>query len=435
MKKIQIWFWRMLLFAVFCLSGCGETKAPVEILTFRAFHLEHDEREIGIYVDWQNKSEQKSIDGIILELVCDEDYEQAFQYYLLESVAVLPEAHNQKNIIIMPSQELTDLEVHSLEISILQVNYTDGSIWESDRQLPSLIVEVDEDKGDGVFPARLNEAVFFESYAGASETKPVYFQVDWINISDEASILAVDYQITAKTVDGTIFPTEDGENEIYISEYYGDTLKWISPGSHNENVTHSVYNFELQQAIRENDNAIYEITISRVVDSQGIVWENSNKENQIETVLCGKKGYAFQNDISNESVDIRIELSDINEVLPDKVIFVYYSKQENENMEEYVQSCLDQICKLRLCICPAVLYDRPYEELMETLKEYNEDHDRYLSCEDPEDGVFGRVVNILDVNNNVINCTVIGVGEDLHGLPEDLFWVRENPWSKLRIQR
>ena len=104
-------------------------------------------------------------------------------------------------------------------------------------------------------------------------------------------------------------------------------------------------------------------------------------------------------------------------------------------MEEYVQSCLDQICKLRLCICPAVLYDRPYEELMETLKEYNEDHERYLSCEDPDDGVFGRVVNILDVNNNVINCTVIGVGEDLHGLPEDLFWVRENPWSKLRIQR
>lgn len=297
--------------------------------------------------------------------------------------------------------------------------------------------------------------------------------MDWINISDEASILAVDYQITAKTVDGTIFSTEDGENEIYISEYYGDTLKWISPGSHNENVTHSVYNFELQQAIRENDIAIYEITISRVVDSQGIVWENSNKENQIKTVLFGKKGYAFQNDISNESVqelinrikgrageyeldlekpevfiseqsycvlryedvDIRIELSDINEVLPDKVIFVYYSKQENENMEEYVQSCLDQICKLRLCICPAVLYDRPYEELMETLKEYNEDHERYLSCEDPDDGVFGRVVNILDVNNNVINCTVIGVGEDLHGLPEDLFWVRENPWSKLRIQR
>lgn len=168
----------MLLFAVFCLSGCGETKAPVEIPTFRAFHLEHDEREIGIYVDWQNKSEQKSIDGIILELVCDEDYEQAFQYYLLESVVVLPEAHNQKNIIIMPSQELTDLEVYSLEISILQVNYTDGSIWESDRQLPSLIVEVDEDKGDGVFPARLNEAVFLKVMQ--EQVKQNLFIFKWI---------------------------------------------------------------------------------------------------------------------------------------------------------------------------------------------------------------------------------------------------------------
>lgn len=472
MKNVRIWFWGVLLLAMFCLNGCGKTKAPVEILTFHAFHPNYGEREIGIYIDWQNKSEQKNIDGMILEFVCDGDYEQTFQCYLLEPVEVLPEAHNQKNIIMMPLLESPELEVHSLEVSIVQVNYTDGSVWECERQLPPFVVEVDGEKGKGVFPARLNEAVFFESYAGASETNPVYFQVDWTNISDEASILAVDYQITAKTSDGTIISTEDGENGIQISEYYEDNSKWTASGLHNVIVTHSIYDYGLKQAIQESDVAIYEISISRAVDSQGVVWENSNKENQIVAVLCGKKGYAFQNDISNESVqelinriadrseeygldlekpkvficeqnycmlryedvDIRVELSDTNEVLPDKVAFVYYSKQQLENLEEYVQSCLDQICALRLCICPAVLYDRPYEELMETLKEYNEDHERYLNCEDPFYGVFGKVINIQDVHSDVINCTVIGVGKDLYGLPDDLFWVRENPWIESSIR-
>lgn len=466
MRNVRIWVWGILLIAMFCVNGCGKAEEPVEILTFHAFHPKYGEREIGIYIDWQNKSEQKNIDGMILEITCNEDLEQTFQCYLLEPEEVLPEAHNQNNIITMPLEDSPDLAVYSLTVSIVQVNYSDGSIWQDDRGSSSFAIEVDGEKGVGVFPARINEAVFFESSAEANPIDPIYFQVDWTNDSKEANIIAVDYQITAKTSDGAVISTQEGENTIYISEYYANVSEWILPELNNKIVTHHIWDYDFQKAVRENGAAVFEIAVCRVVDSQGIVWDNPNKEDKITAVLCGKKGYPFQREISNESVqelikriadraeqykldleepkvfiseqnycvlryenvDIRVELSDTNEVLPDKVAFVYYSKQQLDDMENYVRSCLDQICALRLCICPAVLYDRPYEELMETLEEYNGDHDKYLDCKDPFYGVFGQVINILDEQSEVINCTVIGVGKRLNGLPENFFWVRENPW-------
>jgi hypothetical protein len=99
-------------------------------------------------------------------------------------------------------------------------------------------------------------------------------------------------------------------------------------------------------------------------------------------------------------------------------------------MENYVQSVLDQVNVLRLCLCPAVLRQEPYEGLLERLERYNEDSATYLACDDPKEGVFGQVISILDADGNEIHCTVVGMGKGLCDLPESLFWVRgENPWE------
>lgn len=466
MRNTRLVMGGFLLIALFFINGCGKTKEPVELLSFHAFHPDYNREDIAVYVDWRNQSEQKKIDGVILEIVCNEDYNQTFQCYLLEPEEVLPDAHNQENIIMLNQSELPEFEIYSLTASILQVNFTDGSIWESDERSTPLLAKVDGDKGDGLFPVRLNESLFFEGYENPDISDPIYFQADWTNASKEESILAVDYQITAKTSDGSIIFDEEGNDRLYISEYYKDASDWIPPGQNNDIVTHKIYNYEFVKACRSEGAAIYEITISRVVDSKGIVWENPDQDDKIISVSCGKKGYAFGRDVSNasvaeltgliaerdeqyglnleepqvfikeqdycvlryENVDIRVELSDTNEVLPDKVAFLFYSTYSQEDFESYVQSCLDQICALRLCICPAVLTDRPYEELMEMLKGYNEDHDTYLDCNDLPGGVFGQVINLLDVNSNVMHCTIIEVGRDLYDPFENLIWVRENPW-------
>lgn len=424
MRTIRLVAGGFLLIALFFISGCGKIKEPVELLSFHAFHPNDNGEDLVLYVDWRNQSEQKKIDGVILELVCNEDYDQTFKCYLLEPEMVLPDEHNQKTILILRQEELPDLKIHSLTASILQVNFTDGSIWESHKRSDSLLAEVDGNKGEGPFPVRLNESLFFEGYENPGMANPIYFQVDWTNTSKEESILAVDYKITARTSDGSIISDEEGKGSTSVSEFYEDVSDQIQSGRDNDIVTHYIFNYEFVKACREKGAAMYEVTISRVVDSKGIVWENPDQDDKIISVLCGKKGYAFRKEISNksvaeltgriaeragqyglslgdpqvfikeqnycvlryENVDIRVELSDTDEVLPDKVAFLFYSTYSQGDMESYVRFCLDQISALRLCICPAVLTDRPYEEFMEMLNGYNENHDTYLDCTDLSGG-------------------------------------------------
>lgn len=456
----------LLLVLLFCINGCGKTKEPVELLNFRAFHPDSKWEDIVVYVDWVNQSEEKKIDGVILQIVCNEDDDQTFQCVLLEPEAVLPDTHNQKNMIMLQQAELPDLELHSLTASVLQVNFTDGSVWKSNGETLSVTARVDGDRGTGTFPVRLNEALFFEGYENPGMVNPIYFQVDWTNISRQESVLAVEYEITAKTSDGSIISDEKGRDGLSVSEYYEDASKWILPELDNNVVTHYIFDYDFVKACREKGAAIYEIAICRVIDSKGIVWENPDPDDKIISVVCGKKGYAFKTESTNESVaelikriadraeqyelsledplvyirkqaycvlryenvDIRVELSDMNETIPDKVAFIFYSRRPEDDFEGYVQSCLEKISALRLCICPAVLFDRPCEEFMEMLEEYNENPDTYLNCDDWTSGVFGQVVNLLDVNGNVMNCTVIEIGRDLYDPFREMVWVRENPW-------
>lgn len=450
------------------LGGCGKEETPVEILTLHAFCPNYDRRDIVLYIDLQNQSGQKEIDGVNLEIACNTDDEQTFQCWLLEPEGILPDMHNQKTLMTLQHSELPEDEIYSLAVSLRQVNFTDGSVWKNENSSPDLTVEVDGEKGTGTFPVRLNEALFFEGSAHPSWVDPIYFQVDWTNILQEGDILAATYRIKAKTSDGSVISNGE-EDGFYIYEYYADNSEWVASGMHNDVVTHSIDDHVFVEKCREKGAVVYEITISRVIDAEGIVWENQDSDGGIVSVLCEKKGYAFQEESTNESVtelisriakrakqygiemekplvfisehshcvlryeniDIRVELSDTDTVLPEKVAFVYYSKLQYNDMESYVQSVLDQISALRLCICPAVLCQQPYEELMERLESYNEDPDTYLGYDDPSNGVFGQVVNVLNADGETMNCMVIGVGKGLCDLPESLFWVRGvNLWEE-----
>ena len=69
--------------------------------------------------------------------------------------------------------------------------------------------------------------------------------------------------------------------ELYIAEYYSDDLEWIAPGMNNNVVNHTIYDYDFVETCREKGAAIYEIAITRVVDSTGIVWENPDPEEKI----------------------------------------------------------------------------------------------------------------------------------------------------------
>ncbi len=466
MERKEFIFAGLMLGIMICLSGCGRGKDPVELLSFRAAFPAYDRGDIALYIDLRNQDKQRSVDGVCLEMVCNENG-PVFQCWLMEPEGILPAMHNRRTMIMLEQGELPEMEIHSLTASLRQVNFTDGSTWTKEEKTFPLTAEINGEKGTGVFPVRLNETVFFEDSAEPGMLDPIRFQIDWTNLSEESSILSVVYQIKARTAAGSVILVGE-EAELYISECYADQLEWIAPGMNNKVVTHSVFDYEFMKTWREKGAAIYEIAVTRVVDSTGTVWENPYPGEKIESILCGKKGYAFQEVCSNESVleltdyiaerakqyginmgepqvfvnernycilrydntDIRVELSDAGEVLQEKVACVYYSRPQYDDMENYVQSVLDQVNVLRLCLCPAVLRQEPYEGLLERLERYNEDSATYLACDDQKEGVFGQVISILDADGNEIHCTVVGMGKGLCDLPESLFWVRgENPWE------
>ena len=466
MGRKKLIFAGLMLGVLLCISGCGNGKDPVELFALRAFFPEYGKNDIALYIDLQNQGEQKIVDGVCLEMICNEDG-PSFQCWIMEPEGILPAMHNQRTIITLEQGELPEIDIQSLTATLRQVNFTDGSTWRNEEKMFSLTAEVDGEKGAGTFPVRLNEAIFIEGSAEPGVFEPIRFQTDWTNLSEDGSILSVVYQVKAKRPDGTAVFAE-GEEELYIAEYYADDLEWIAPGMNNNVVNHTIYDYDFVETCREKGAAIYEIAITRVVDSTGIVWENPDPEEKIVSVSCGKKGYAFQKTCLNKSVieligrvrdraiqygidmeepqvfvnelgycilrydntDIRVELSNVGEVLSEKVVFVFYSTPQYNDMQNYVQSVLDQVSALRLCICPAVLCQEPYEELTERLERYNEDFGTYLACDDSVGGVFGQVISILDANGDEIHCTVVGVGKGLCGLPESLFWVRgENLWE------
>ncbi len=440
-------------------SGCAIKKSPAEILAFSAFYMDYHSGDIGFYIDWRNFSNEKTVDFLILSVSFASEDTQPLRYRILEPEGIAPGEHNRTNRYEIKQYELPSMEITSLEVSILQIGYTDGSVWKNGDNPSVVSAEIDGKKGCGAFPVQINEAVFYAS----SETSPfIDFQADWTNLSETESIIDVVYKITAKSSYGTAIPAKDGAEAIYAADDFSAS-KQPAPGSDYHSDKKSI----MRLLFSREDAAIYEISVCKAVDSNGTVWENSDESDRIAVIFCGKKGYRFGDNVSNPSiqalvhriaeesqkydldleepeifvrehnycilryagVDIRAELSETNEVLPDKVGFIYYSKGLHKQTEANLLAYLDKMRSLRLCICAAALTELPYEEVIQKVEEYNKNSESQIDFEDPAYATYETGNSVLDKYGVQNPCGVFAVGKDLYDPLEAFFWAGENPYD------
>ncbi len=465
-KKILIIFPILLLISVFLLWTYTIQKAPVEIIDLEVFHIDGYHGRIAFYLNCRNASHKKTVDGLILSVICNSDEQSAFQYRVLEPEGVLPKT-DHVFLIDFYKGDLPVEDIATAEVFVSQVNFTDGSTWEDHKIQRSKIAQVDQNIATGIFPVRINEALFYEESDSPSPYAPIPFQIDWSNTLEEESIINVIYKVTARTIDGTVILSADEEDAVYVSEFYGKPDKWIQPLTDNKEVTQNISIQNPLNVFRNNGAVTYEVSVCRAVTSKGVIWENTDENDRIAVTICGKKGYAFSEDswnpairslverIDEESqkyemdlgtpevfvkdhqycvlrypeVDIRVELSEANEVLPDKVGFVLYSKFQYEDPERYVQSVFDKMESLRLCVCTSVLTEIPYEEAVQKISEYSSNDKDYIDFEDMSYDTFESITNNLDADKNLVRCWVFACGKDLYYPPDKLLWVRESPYE------
>lgn len=447
------------LAALLILAGCSRREAPAKILAFHAFYTDYSSGSIGFYIDWQNVSSEKTVDFLILSISFDSKDAAPMRYRILEPEGIAPGTQNTRNNFEIKQVDLPSEGITSLQVSILQVGYTDGSVWENGGNPAVLSCEIDGEKGEGAFPAQINEAVFYTT----SETSiSINCQLNWTNRSKTASILEVVYKITAKSADGAVIPDKHGSNALFITEKFSSS-QWCMSGLDHffSQGTLSIYDFN------QKSPAIYETSICKAVDSKGNVWKNLEENDKITAIFCGKKGYRFGTHASTPSiqalihriaeegkkyaldlsdpelfireqshcilryadVDVRAELSETNEVLPDKTGFVYYSQGISERTNANLQSYLDKMSALRLCICAAALTELPNQEVIQKVDAYNNNKENHIDFPDPAYETFEDLSRLLDKYGTPNPCGIFTAGKDLYDPMEAFFWAGENPYT------
>ncbi len=387
--------------ALLMLGGCGQTAPPVEIVELNVFSVHGDGEKIGFFIKWKNVSRDKVVDTVILSVRSDLD-NQPFECQIFEPDGIRPGLWNNDHLFFMYTYEMPQQDAKALSIAVSEVCFTDGSRWEAGEREQPILVEVDGHKGEGEFPARLHSACFYEDIENSPSYRSLKLQVDWTNTSETNSIIDVMYKITGKSI--------DGNDTIYFSSHFS-LDDWVSASSdYNKN---DILDWPTSSVLLERDSSIYELSIWRVVDSKGIVWENPDSDSAIKVVMRGKKGFAFDSASSNASVqeligriaeetekqgldlgvpevsvkeqdycllryadvDVRVELSKDNEVYPHSVRLACYLPPSDMEPEPYLQELEKKMESLRICMCAAVLTDLPYTEVIEKVDQYNHDHD------------------------------------------------------------
>lgn len=438
----------LMVMIMLSLGGCGKAANPVEIVelnVFRMYNYNYCEA-IGIYIKWKNTSSDKVIDALTLS-VCSDLEEQPFECQIFEPDGIMPGLYNNDHLFFINDYEVPLKDAKVLSIVISEVCFTDGSRWEGSAQEQSVLAEVDGHKGEGEFPARLNTVSFYGNGRDLSSYQSIWFEVDWTNISKTNSIIDVVYKIIAKSGDGKVICCEDGEDAIYFSRYFssGD---WVSTSSDRSDFRY--LDVPTISLLRENNAILYELSIWKVIDSKGIVWENPDPDNGIEVAINGRKGFAFGNDFSNESiqelidriaeeagkqgldlgmpdvfiqkqaycllryadVDIRVELTWKNEVSPYVVRFAFYSLPSDMEPEAWIQDLKEKMVQFKLCICAAVLADLPYSEVIQKVEDYCKHDKEHIEFDDRSytsfDGIF--LYNDKDGNTALFGMFAAGRG-------------------------
>lgn len=465
-EKIKNMFPVFVLITLFLFCTYIIQKSPVEIIDLQVFHIDEYHERLAFYIECRNTSHKKTVDSLVLSVIYNSDEQTAVQYRILEPEGVLPET-NQVFLLDFYNGALPVEDIVAVAVHVSQVNFADGSTWENRRIQKSTVAQVDENIGTGIFPVKINEALFYEESATPSAYEPIHFQIDWSNISEEESIISVTYKVSARTLDGRVILSATGDDAVYVSEFYEESADWIQPQADNKDVIQKIRIQNPLNVFRDNGAVTYEVSICRAVTSKGVIWKNKDENDHIVVTMCGKKGYAFDEDSLNPSIqslverideesqkyeldlgvpqiyvknhqycvlrypdmDIRVELSEIDEVLPNKVGFVYYSKLQYDDPEGYVQSVYDKLEPLRLCICTSVLTGMPYEEVLQKVSEFNSNDKAYIDFADLSYDTFEQVTNIFDENGDIINCCLFACGKDLYYPPNKLLWVRESPYE------
>lgn len=443
-------------------AGCGG-EPPAALCAFRPFRTGPDAGRAGFYIDWQNTSRGKAIDSLLVSISGPQGF--ALDIRLQEAEGVAPRGHNTRKITALDEPELAALEPGALRLSLRQVNFTDGSFWEAEE---AEALPADVEGGAGEFPVELRQALFYEESERPSKAAPIRFQSDWANRSESESVIGVTYRIVARTAEGEAVPDALGNPVSYVSEFFEDPVDWVAPGSKNKVFLESLSAYPAASAFRENGAARFELSVCRCVDSSGRVWENPDEAAAVQAVLTGKKGYSFLREepgpsvaaligrmeasglgqpavfvedgsfcvLRYEDVDVRVELSADNEVLPDSVSFVYYSLRQSGDFAGYVESVIGQMDRLRRCVCPAVLTGLSAGGLEEVLDAYSiEDH-----LENPYGQVriggeayetFEGITNVLDERSNIVLCDVFAMGKELGDPVAGFLWVRGDPYQEV----
>lgn len=477
MKKGRFMALAIGLLLLLPLCSCKAEAPPVTLLAFRPFHPNINSGDIAVYTDWENTSGSEAVDSLILSISCGSDSEQTFLLRLQEPEGVEPQSHNGKKIIILEQYELPVKEITSLEVSIRQINFTDGSTWADDGAQTPLSVEVDGQKGSGPFPVKLNQALFFETSANPRiQLDPLPFHVDWTNLSETDSVIGVVYQIRAKTADQVIVPNVEGDMVTYVSRFSEDPDQWTPPSADNNIYMESISAYTAAYAFREGGAAIFEISICKAIDSNGIIWEAPADETPVKAVLTGKKGYSFLEDQPNASVqglidriqdeaskcglelgqpavsikdgsycmlryddlDVRVELSEDNEALAENVSLMQYTVMQYDDWSEFVQAFRERRYPLIRCVSAAVLTGLPYSEVVRKIDEYPFENPETPFGKIEFDGqfydVYDELVKINDENLDEVLCALFGIGKNLYYPPNVLLWVRESPWPSQNIE-
>lgn len=449
MQKKWVYALPLILLVLFCTVRCRTASVPARVLAFNAFYKSYDSGDIGFYIDWRNNSRDKTIDSIVLSISGGIDGEEPLKYHIMEPSGVMPGTRNHISLHTIPQYSLPDGKITSLSVSVIKTRFTDGSIWKKEQDSPDITAKIDGKKGYGIFPVRLNEALAY-----TPSTSFMRFQADWTNLSETDSIIGIVYKITAKSPYGTPVTDLNGNDTVYLTDDYADS-EWIQPGSDN-NVVEQYTWYE------DHSGSIYEISVCKVIGENGAVWINPDENDRILTIVNSKKGYHFSDHSSNTSVqslvgriseesskcglhmdspeifikdqnycilrydgvDIRVELSENNEVLPVKVEFIFYSKIPFTDETNIPKSVSDKMKALRICVCASVLTDLPYEETIQRVKEYNNNEESGIDFSDPSYETIDYIYQHTDKYFSKIYFGIFAAGLEL-GLPfVDLFWVR-----------
>ena len=442
------------------------------LITIESFNIIGDSMETPynqwFYIDWINNIEGKTIDRINLKIVgrfLTNDFFYGLKtladypviektFHLLEPQGVRKSEHNRGEL-----QECTYLfaESEPYTVKISEIYFTDGSMLEGDGLSNIVTTSMWANKGEEPIPVKLNEACFWN---WSEDFSSLVFHIDWTNQSKNINVFGVIYKIVGKNSDGTIVEDENAQEAVVY--YTAIEQESIATGESNQNYTGYLYAYA-EDWIRWV--RIVDVSIVRVIDTTGLVWDIPENERTITCIVSGKKGYFFSDEdnypfvnaliekfdtclhqigidcksplvyvrdgeycvLRYEDFDVRVELTKENAIKSDKISIISYNdiRYGTENERDDMEKVVEKNGQLRLALFPIVLTEIDPEESIEKISDYNNNKRGYIDFTDQSYDTFEDVGNILNEKKEKLLIWISSVGRDLYYPLSELLWAKK----------